>query len=401
MKRVPPEVCARCKGYRRLCGARRCPILERVRSFYSAGWDSRRPEGPTPPSPLVGEAGYPKVPVSLGISPYGDPTVRDSPELWARGGFDLEAVAKLRMEMIFPFKKFDARRPEELLKGDLLWGAVSERPVDAEAKALGRPLPPSLDGILAPVGASVRAEEIKVIDNPKVDPLLERRSSEGLKAEEAVKELFRKGRSIYLIQKAFSVGMFGVKKRLVPTRWAITAVDVAVAKAIKEDMKGLPWVGGPKVGVYSHYGNVYKVLLVPGPPIVEMVEVWEPRSLWTPKEVTIYNYEGPTARSKALDPDDGGFHALKVGVLKALKERGVSATALVIRRVTPDYYLPLGAWQVREGSYMATLKALDSGDMSLKEALERLQDEKVVMFKSLRQRSLSEYTLPAARRPRT
>jgi len=391
MRKVPPELCARCKGYRLLCGAKRCPILERIRSFYRAGWGKREPEGPSPPSAIVGERGYPKVPVALGISPYGYPKLRDSPKLWISMGLKLEDVARLRMEMLNPFKRFDVHKPEELLKGDLLWGAVSEKPVDAEAKIVGKPKPPSLDGLLAPLGPSVGAEEIKVVDNPKVDPLLERRSSERLKAEDAVKELFRMGRDVYLLQRAFSLGMFGIKKRLVPTRWAITAVDMIVGKALKQDVLRTRWLDDYRVGFHEHFGNVYKVLLLPGPPLVEMIEVWEPGSLWTHKEVVIQNYEGPNARSKAADPEDGGFHALKVGVLKALKEKGISASALVIRRIKPDYYLPLGVWQVREGAYLATLKALEGPKYDLSEALEALADPKAKFFKTLRQRRLSEY----------
>ena len=357
-------------------------------------------EGPTPPSPLVGESGYPKVPVSLGISPYGDPALRDSPQLWARAGLSLEEVARLRTEMLYPFKNFDVRRPEELLKGDLAWGAVSYKPVDAEAKLSGKPRPPSFDGILSPIGVSARAEEVKVVDNPKVDPLLERRAEEGVKAEEAIKELFKRGIDIYLLQKALSVGLLGKRKRLVPSRWAITAVDVAVSKALKEDLLKMKWTSSVKAATYSHYGNVYKVILLPGPPAVEMLEVWEPRSLWTPKEVTIHNFEGPAVRARALDPDDGGFHALKVGALKAMWEKGVSATALIIRRITPDYYLPLGSWQIREGAYAATLRALEGGDLTLREALEAINDEKASEFKVLKQRSLSEYTPRGARPPR-
>jgi len=390
VRKVPPELCARCKGYKLLCGARKCPILERIRIFYS--WEAREPAGPSPPTALVGERGYPKVPVSLGIAPDSDPKLHDSPKEWVERGLTLEEVARLRMEVFNPFKRVDVRRPSELLKGDLLWGAVSERPVSAEAKVSGRPRPPELDGLLAPIGPSAKAEEIKVVENPKVDPLLERRSEERVKAEEAVKELFSAGRDVYLLQRAFSLGMFGKSKRLVPTRWAITAVDTIVAKALKADLLRAKWTHSIRAGSYEHFSNSYKVLLLPGPPSVEMVEIWEPGSLWTPKEVVIYNREGPTARSKAEDYEDGGFHALKVGVLKALSEANVSATALVIRRIKPGYYMPLGVWQVREGAYKAALSALRGPKYSLKEALEDMPDAAWARFRTLRQRRLGDYT---------
>src|SRR5207245_11715724 len=48
-----------------------------------------------------------------------------------------------------------------------------------------------------------------------------------LPAEDAVLQLYRNGVLVTRIQRAFSLGMFGESKRrkLVPTRWSITAVD--------------------------------------------------------------------------------------------------------------------------------------------------------------------------------
>ena len=395
MKKISPELCARCKGYRRLCGLPKCPILQRLRAYKRAQWEQREPEGPSPPSPLVGERGYPKVPVSLGISPYGDPKLRDDPTAWVRMRLSLEEIAKLRMEMLNPFTRVDVRKPWLLTKGDVLWGAISERPVDVEAKLVGRPAPPTLDGVLAPVGPSARAEEVKVTSNPKVDPLLERRAGERIKAEDTIKELY--GRvDFYILIKAFSLGMFGIRKKMVPTRWAITAADQMASKALKEEVLKNSWVKGLLIGKYSHLGNTYTVILKPGPPVVEMFEVWHRGSLWTgSSEVVIHNIEEHLPTSKALDPSDGGFHALKHGVLRALKERNLSASAVVIREIDESYYMPLGVWQVREGSRIATEKALDSRPLTERELFEALEERLLKYLQRSRlwrRRSLSEYT---------
>ncbi|UXD21820.1 hypothetical protein IPA_08520 [Ignicoccus pacificus DSM 13166] len=392
MKRIDPELCARCKGYKRLCGLPNCPILQRFRAYKSAGWEEKEPEGPTPPSPIVGERGYPKVPVSLGLSPYGDPKLRDDPYMWIKMNLKLEDIARLRMEMLNPFKRFDARRPWELLKGEILWGAISEKPVDVEAEALGKPKPPSLDGLLAPLGPSVKAEKVKVTSNPKVDPLIERRASERIKAEEALRELFEWGRDPYLLIKAFSLGMFGRKKRLVPTRWAITAVDQTLSKFLKENILKFSWIDGFKVGRYSHLGNTYTVILKPGPPSVEMFEIWKRGSLWSSeKDVLIYNIEYSLPTSKAMDPSDGGFHAIKHGVLKALYEKRVSASVIVIREIDESYYMPLGVWQVREGARLAALEALSSPNLNEKELGEVVNEKYLSSSRLLRTRGLSEY----------
>ena len=391
MRYVPPELCAKCKGYKLLCGAKRCPILQRLSAYRRAKWNLSEPQAPTPPSPLVGERGYPKVPVALGLSPYGDPKLRDDPKAWVRLKLGLEEIANLRMEMLNPFVKVDAREPEKLHKGELIWGAISEKPVDVEARLKAKPRPPSFDGLLAPIGPSASAEDVKVTDNPKVDPLIERKATEGIKAELAVFELLDWKRDLYLIQKAFSVGLFGKRKRLVPTRWAITAVDQIASKYYKKEVLDAKEVSGIKYGSYSHLGNTYKVLLLPGPPSVEMYEIWEPGSLWASKEVVIYNFEGPLPNSKALDVSDGGFHALKEGALEVLSEYNLKAKVLVVRRISPEYYLPVGVWQVREGVKEAVRRALKSSNLTLEEALELMNEDVVKNSRTLRQKSLFEY----------
>ncbi len=308
----------------------------------------------------------------------------------------IEEIANLRMEMLNPFIRFDTRRPEELLKGDLLWGAVSEKPVDVEAKLKGTPRPPTFDGLLAPIGPSASANEVKITSNPKVDPLIERKAIEKIKAEEAVFELLEWNRDLYSIQKAFSVGMFGKNKRLVPTRWAITAVDQIASKFYKKKILKANEISGIKYGEYSHLGNIYKVILIPGPPSVEMFEVWEPGSLWVSKEVIIYNFEGPLPTSKAFDQSDGGFHALKEGVLETLYRYNVKAKVLIVRRITPEYYIPLGVWQVREGAKESVLRALKGPDLTLNEALELMKEEVIKNSRTLRQKGLNEY-IPRAK----
>ncbi len=131
--------------------------------------------------------------------------------------------------------------------------------------------------------------------------------------------------------------------------------------------------------------------MLPGPPSVEMYEIWEPGSLWASKEVVIYNFEGPLPNSKALDVSDGGFHALKEGALEVLSEHSLKAKVLVVRRISPEYYLPVGVWQVREGVKEAVRRALKSSNLTLEEALELMNEDVVKNSRTLRQKSLFEY----------
>src|SRR5207302_4046079 len=64
--------------------------------------------------------------------------------------------------------------------------------------------------------------------NSSVDDRIEKAFYDrDLVADDAVLQLYRNGVLVTRIQRAFSLGMFGENKRrkLVPTRWSITAVD--------------------------------------------------------------------------------------------------------------------------------------------------------------------------------
>ena len=62
--------------------------------------------------------------------------------------------------------------------------------------------------------------------NVRVDQRIEKAYyDKELKANDAVVQLYTKGVPVSRIQKSFSIGSFGKTRRLVPTRWSITAVD--------------------------------------------------------------------------------------------------------------------------------------------------------------------------------
>ena len=63
-----------------------------------------------------------------------------------------------------------------------------------------------------------------------------------LKAKNAVVDMFKSGVMVSQLQKAFSVGAFGIEKnrRFVPTRWSITAVDSTLGEHLMNFTKQKP-----------------------------------------------------------------------------------------------------------------------------------------------------------------
>ena len=73
------------------------------------------------------------------------------------------------------------------------------------------------------------------------------------------------------------MGMLGVQKnrRLVPTRWSISATDDIISVSLVKSIEIYPKVDFFEVYQYSHLGNYYSVILIPDDVwSFEMQEVW-------------------------------------------------------------------------------------------------------------------------------
>ena len=95
--------------------------------------------------------------------------------------------------------------------------ALSVNPMEVEAKFLKRPSGRLiLDDEVQPFGPSARLKDLD-IGNPRYDQRVEKAFYDtDLRATEAVRSLYQDGVLISKIQKAFSVGAFGVGKNHIP-----------------------------------------------------------------------------------------------------------------------------------------------------------------------------------------
>src|SRR2546426_5056712 len=133
--------------------------------------------------------------------------------------------------------------------------AVGTSPADVEVgfsrKPHGRVV---LDDNVQPFGPSAPLRRLDV-GTLKVDPNLDRAFSDtDLRAKEAVIDLYGRGTPVSKIQRAFSVGAFGIEKnrRFVPTRWSITAVDDTIGKQLRDRVHAFPLIN--EIRVYEAIG---------------------------------------------------------------------------------------------------------------------------------------------------
>jgi hypothetical protein len=209
-----------------------------------------------------------------------------------------------------------------------------------------------MDDDIQPFGPSAPIRDLNV-GNTRFDHRVEKAYYDtDLKATEAVKELYKRGVLVSKIQKAFSVGAFGVEKKrcLVPTRWSITAVDDIISKSLVEQVKTFPEINEYRVYESIYMDNVFEILMLPAAWSYESMEAWYPGTTWNPNGASVEIYadnEGYNGRTTYAQIGGCYYSARLATCEKLVKERRL-ATVIVLREARPGYIMPMGVWQVRE-----------------------------------------------------
>lgn len=378
--RIDHRLCSTCKGSRRLCGLPECPILTRIKQQIGVSEklkQIRALESPTPPSVLVGEYGYPIVRVGINLpAGEGDAKLYENPAQWW-GKLNLYEIVKLRASLVYSYACARIRSANSRDTEAVQEAALSLKPVDSEVLFRKPPVfSMRFDPLLKPVGLAGEAEKMRIVDNPVVPSRVDQLVEDRVKALRALIELYEYGYDIYYLQRLLSSGTLGINRRFVPTRWAITAVDKHLGDYLLRKVREYPEIKEYEVYHSSYIGNRYTILLIPGVWSMEMIEAWLPRSVWVPGEkAQIYTiYERYSGRPTA---EDGGYQAIRIAILEHLNSNRKCAAALAIREITPDYFAPVGNWQIREGVRNALKnKPLRAGN--LKGALELMSSLTII-----------------------
>jgi DNA repair protein NreA len=371
--------CVLCKGSKNLCGKDRCPLMVK---FYSHNRtkqliDSLDLAGMSPPAVFIGRYGYPKVDIGPLVPPImGDTSLMDTPELWV--GKSIEEIVDFRFQLVRGKHRVDAldfRNAGRIVDytRDL---ALSTNPLEVEAKFQKKPTGRLvLDDDVQPFGPSARLNELS-IGNPKYDQRVEKVFYDtDLRATEAVRSLYKNGVLISKIQKAFSVGAFGVDKnrRLVPTRWSITAVDDILGKGLLSKTKYNPVINEWRVYDWEQLDNRWSILLMPTTWRYELIEAWYPNTAWNPlgKQVEIISSHELYDGRKGYAEIGGCYYAARLAVNELLTAERRQAGAVIFREAHPGYIMPVGVWNVRE-NVRACLKTKAHAFETLNEALQHV-----------------------------
>ena len=351
--------------------------------------DSEYIDGSSPPAVFVGRIGYPKVYVGPMIPPYhGDTEILDVPEQWV--GKSVQDIIDYRFSLVRGKSRcdiYDAAQGERLLD-TLQELAMGTRPTDSEASFVRKPRKIlTLSEETQPFGPSALLRSFKT-SNVSVDRRIEEAYYDrDLKAAEAVSELYEEGVLVSQIQRAFSVGMFGVgtRRRLVPTRWSITAVDSALSLRFVNEIKQYDTIDDYRVHTFKNLDNIFVAILTPEKWKFEWIEAWFPGTTWNPSEssgsaLIMGDFEDYWGRSTYASVG-GCYYSCRLAVSEALRKERRQASALVLREIHPGYILPVGVWNVRE---------------SIRSAL-RAPPRRFDNFQSALQHAMSQLSIPLTR----
>jgi DNA repair protein NreA len=146
--------------------------------------------------------------------------------------------------------------------------------------------------------------------------------------------------------------MMGRKKsrKLVPTRWSITATDQTISSKLMEFIRHYQIIDSLQLFAYSHLENRYWVLLIPNPVwSFEMVEAWRDTS-----SGIVVGSDFEDSRGLTHYPSiEGAYFAGRLAVAEYLHSSKRLAAVLILREILPEYIFPVGVWQIREGVRMA------------------------------------------------
>lgn len=378
--------CAACKGTRMLCGRPSCPLLAQMRAYDSFKALDRSLDGESP-SVFVGHYGYPNVFIGPLSTPGADSRRMVLPETWF--GKSIDDVIEFRSKLVRGKEKapVDSAKAPDRNISDLQEIAMSIKPPDSETEYKKKPnYELSFSKFTEPYGPSGIVDKFRITSNPKIPHSVDSVVNDELKSYEQIDLLYRKGSPVSDISRILSIGLLGMDKKFVPTRWSITATDDTLGKKIIREIKDYPELGDITLLRSSYLDNHFNIMMYPGKWSFDMIEVVPPSSMFSGGRISMTaDFEPYNGRKKYASEVAGGYYAARLAVLEYLKHIRRQASVLIVREIREGYYAPLGVWQVRENVRNAMLSDPEKYQ-SLGEALQSI-DNAMITKDAWRERS--------------
>ncbi|MFH0836862.1 MAG: hypothetical protein V1870_01915 [Candidatus Aenigmatarchaeota archaeon] len=312
---------------------------------------------------FVGKAGYPNV--SIGpMASVEKNIILDDPSKWF--GLPYEKIIETRFLLIRSRQTAHVKNNSRFIEDNQLI-SMSD-PIDLELMFKKKPnYNFEFSSITAPMGPTADIEKLRIAENPKISHKLDKIVNDDLNAQEASVEIYNQGNSIYKLSSILSSGVLGTRKRIVPSKWCITAIDDIIAKDLISSIKEYSSINEYHVYSSEYLDNHFEILLMPGNWEFENFESWTKKwnaphstkvvdknqdhnlsTIVNNKPVIIPESEGFMGRKKYAFSQSGGYYASRLGVVEELDSMRKQARVVCFREIYDGYSVPVGVWLVRE-----------------------------------------------------
>ena len=308
------------------------------------------------PAPFIGRYGYPNVNVGV-LSAIEAPNVEelDAPRQWSAQNKGMNDIIGIRSSLInsrFQSSIYSKQEKLNLLAQEV---GLSAKAAEVEINLKDSPaFKLQTDKYAPPRGPNAELLKAAITSNTSVPTKVEKvHGDTDLKANEALRILYSKGVGENHLSQILSVGAVGIGKnrKLVPTRWSITATDDTVGKQNIGYLKDFRQIDHYQIYFGGYLGNYYLICMLPEVWSYELFEMHTQTPGRYSTDVEMY-----AGRKDYAETTAGGYYSVRLAITEhmlAMKRQGL---AVAFRFITPEYSAPLGVWVTRE----ATRRALQS-----------------------------------------
>jgi hypothetical protein len=156
------------------------------------------------------------------------------------------------------------------------------------------------------------------------------------------------------------------KRKLVPTKWAITATDDVLSKEKLRRIRYFQEISEIQLFHAEYLGNHYEFLLLPDKWSFEVIEIsMKNFGVW-------HDYETFFPRKSYAEDVTGAYYANRLALTEYLEKIKRQAQCLVLRQVSEEYNTPLGVGILRQTSREAFTQKPETF-RTVQEAFQRIQ----------------------------
>lgn len=363
----------------RICGKPACKehssLLNNVRRISEFS-------GSSPPEVFIGKWNYPNVYVGI-LSPeneFGNTKMLSSQEFWHGKRLSIPDILALRSRLIYGRAKSNVKKAiaesfNSRFLSTLQEVAMTSKSITAEFKLQNPKIEKNRenDSHTPIISNAANVKSARLTENPKIEKKVDYLASDtDAKSQAAILELEKSKIPTSTIIKVLSAGLLGrgTRRKLVPTRWAITAVDDTLSKEKLEKIRYYREINDVLVFKAEYLGNNYHFLLIPDKFSFEVIEINRDNP-----ELSWHDYESFFGRKNYASSVTGAYYANRLGLCEYLEKIQRQCSCIVFREINPEIYTQsMGVGVLRQISREAFSNQPERFN-SIPEALNKIQSE--------------------------